>query len=97
MCICLKYLFHLSKWSVELGVWEVVKKTEKIVYSFFNFLFDMFWNSINLVYVPQLGEDDLVYDYLYTSQRESHPVRDMDLFAILSLILSHLELSRIEL
>ena len=40
---------------------------------------------------------DLVYDYLFTSQRESHYVPDMDVFAIPSLILSHLELLRIEL
>ena len=47
--------------------------------------------------MPQLGGEDLVYDYLFTSQRESHTVSDMDFFAITSLISSHLELSRIEL
>ena len=38
-----------------------------------------------------------MYDYLVTSQRESHSVPDMDFFAIPLLILFHLELSRIEL
>ena len=39
----------------------------------------------------------MVYDYLFTSQRESHSVPDMYFFAIPSLILSHLELWRMEL
>ena len=99
MRLCLKYLVCPSKWRGELGVWKVVffSVREEIVYSFFNFLLDIFWNSINLAYVSHLGEEDLVYDYLFTSQRESRPVPDMDFFAIPSLILSHLELSRIEL
>ena len=70
---------------------------EKIIYCFFNFLFDIFWNSINLDYVSQLGEEELVFDYPLTSQRESHSVPDMDCFTISSLILSNLELSRIKL
>ena len=52
---------------------------------------------MNLAYVSQLGEEDLVYDYLFTFQRESHSASDMDFFAIPSLILSYLELLRIEL
>ena len=52
---------------------------------------------MNLGYVSQLGEEDLVYNYLFTSQRKSHSVPDMVFFALLSLILFHLELSRIEL
>ena len=40
---------------------------------------------------------DLVYDYLFTSQRGSHSVPDMEFFATPSLILSHLKLLRIEL
>ena len=39
----------------------------------------------------------MVYDHLFTSQRESHSVPDFEFFFILPLILSHLELSRIEL
>ena len=50
-----------------------------------------------MTYVSQLGEEDFVYNYLFTSQRESHSVPDVDFFAIPSLIFSHLELSRIEL
>ena len=64
---------------------------------FFNFLFDVFWNSINLAYVSEIGEKDLVYNYLFTSQRESHSIPDMNYLAILSIILSHLEFLRIEL
>ena len=99
MCLCLKYLVCPSKWRVELGVWEVVSfpVPGEIVYSFFNFFFDIFWDTINLLYVSLLGEEDLVYDYLFTSQRESHSVLDMDFFSMSSLILFHLELSRIEL
>ena len=62
---------------------------------FFLIYFDL---NTNLVYVSKLGEEGLVVcDYLFTSQRESHSVPDRDFFAILLLILSHLELSRIEL
>ena len=55
--------------SFELGVWEIAffPVPVEIVYSFFNSLFDIFWNSINLAYVSKLGAEDLVYDYLFTS------------------------------
>ena len=46
---------------------------EEIVYSF-NFLFDIFLNSIYLTYVPQFGSENLVYDYLLISQKVSHSV-----------------------
>ena len=87
-----------SKWRNQLGVWDVVffPGPEEILY-FFNILFDIFWDSTNSACVSKLGEKELVYDYLFTSQRESHSVPDMDFFTITSLILSHLELSRIEL
>ena len=64
---------------VELTVSEVVffPVSEEIVYSFFSFSFLIFWNSINLVYVSQLGNEDLVSDYIFTSQRESHSLSDM--------------------
>ena len=52
---------------------------------------------MNLAYVSQLGDEDLVSNYLFTSQREFHSVPDMDFFAIPSFILSDLELSRIDL
>ena len=50
-----------------------------------------------MVYISRLGEEDLVYDYLSTSQRESHSVSDVDFFPILLLMLPHMELLRIEL
>ena len=42
---------------------------KKLYILFFNFLFDIFQNSINLDHVSQLGDKDLVYDYIFTSQR----------------------------
>ena len=41
---------------VELGAWEVVlfSASEEIAYSF-NSHFDIFWNSIYLIVVPQFG------------------------------------------
>ena len=55
VCICLKYLVCPSKWRVELGVWEVLffSVPEEILYCFFNFLCDIFWDSINVAYVSQ--------------------------------------------
>ena len=99
VCLSPKYTVHPSKWRVELGVWEVLffPVSGEIGYSFFNFLFDIFWNSTNLAYLSLLREVDLVYDYIFTSQREFYSVLDMNFFAIPSLILSHLELSRIKL
>ena len=38
----------------------------------FSISFLIFWNSISLAYVSQLGNEDLVSDYIFTSQRESH-------------------------
>ena len=54
--------------------------------------------NTNLAYVSKLGEEGVVvYNYLFTSQRESHSVPDSDFFALLLPILSHLEFSRLEL
>ena len=50
-----------------------------------------------LAYVLLLEEENLISDYLFTSERVSHSAPDMDFFVLPSLILSHLELSRIEL
>ena len=51
-----------------------------------------------MAYVSKLGEEGVVvYNYLFTSQRESHSVPDRDFFPTLLLILSHFELSRTEL
>ena len=43
----------------------------------FVFQFPFFLNSINLAYVSQLGNKDLVSDDIFTSQRESHSLSDM--------------------
>ena len=43
----------------------------------FSISFLIFWNSINLTYVSQLGNKDLVSDNIFNSQRESHFLPDM--------------------
>ena len=101
MCLCQKYLVHLSKWRVWLGVWEVVffPVPEEVVCFSFNIILDIFWAKYKFgLCIKNLGEEGfVVYDYLFTSQRESHSLPDRDFFATLLLILSHFELSRIEL
>ena len=67
---------------------------EEIVYSLFNFFFDILWNSIYLDYAPKFGWEDLIYNYLFTSQRESHSVPKRNFFLKLIFIASQLELSR---
>ena len=47
------------------------------LYILFSTPFLIFWNSINLTYVSQLGNKDLVSDYVFTSLRESHADPDM--------------------
>ena len=69
---------------------------EEIAYFLFNFLFEIFWNNIYLNYVPKFGYEDLVYNDLFPSQRESHSVPDMGFFVKLSLTLFQLELLREE-
>ena len=49
------------------------------------FFIGIFWNSANLAYVPQFGSEGLVYDYLFTSQRESRFVPHMDFLLYLYL------------
>ena len=81
MCLSktVKYLACPSKWRVELTVWEVLffPVPEEIAYSFFNFLFDILELYKFGLWVSQLGNKDLVSDYIFTSQRESHSVPDM--------------------
>ena len=74
-----KYLACPSKWRVELTVWEVLSfpVLEEIAYSFFNFLFDILECYKFGPWVSQLGNEDLVSDYIFTSQRESHSIPDM--------------------
>ena len=44
---------------------------QRKLYILFSIPFLIFWNSINLAYVSQLVDKDLVSDYLFTSQRVS--------------------------
>ena len=37
----------------------------------------IYWNSINLAYVSQLGNNDLLSGHIFTSQREPHSVPGM--------------------
>ena len=68
---------------------------EEVVCSFFNILFGL---NTYLAYVSKLGEEGVVvYNYLFTSQRESHSVPDRDFLLHYCLFCPHLELSRIEL
>ena len=46
-------------------------------YILFSITFLIFWNSTNLAYVSQLGNEDLVSDYICTTQRESYSVPDI--------------------
>ena len=74
----IKYLARPSKWRVEFTVWKVlfflVPEEMQILFSI-SFL--IFWNSINLAWVSQLGNEDLISDYIFISQRESHSIPDM--------------------
>ena len=74
-----KYLVCPSKWRVELTVWEILffPVPEEIAYSFFNFLFDILELYKFGLWVSQLGNKDLVSDYIFTSQREPHSIPNM--------------------
>ena len=52
---------------------------QRKLYILFSISFLIFWSSINLAYVLQLGNKDLVSDHIFTSQRESHSIPDIDL------------------
>ena len=79
-----------------MGVWEVFFSiSEEIVYSS-NYLFDIFSSSLYLTYVPQFSSENLVKSYLFTSQGVSLCSR-FRFFIIPALILSQLELLKIEL
>ena len=66
----------MESWAQCLGGCIFSGSRENYIF-FFSISFLIFWNSINLAYVPQLGNKDLVSDYIFTSQRESHSVPDM--------------------
>ena len=81
MCLSktVKYLACPSKWRVELTVWEVLffPVPEETAYSFFNFLFDILELYKFSLWVSQFGNKDLIFDYIFTSQRDSHSIPDM--------------------
>ena len=81
-----KYLACPPKWRVELTVSEVLFSPvpEEIAYSFFNFLFDVLEYYKFGLWVSQLGNEDLVFDYIFTCHRGSHSIPDMFFLLTLS-------------
>ena len=51
---------------------------QRKLYILFSISILIFWNSINLACLSQLGNEDLVSGYVFTTERESHSVPDMD-------------------
>ena len=49
---------------------------QRKLYIIFSISFLILWNSVDLAYASQLGNEDLVSDYIFTSQRGPHPVPD---------------------
>ena len=72
---------------------------QRKLYVLFSISFLIYFGlNTNFPYVSKLGEEGLVvYDYLFTSQIESHSLPNRRFFATLLLISSHFDLSRIEL
>ena len=46
----------------------------------------MLWISIYVNYVPKFGSEELVYNYLFNSQRESHAVKTCTYFVPIEVI-----------
>ena len=69
---------------------------QRKLYILFSISFLIFSNSINLAYVSQLGNEDLISDYYFTTQRESHSVPDMGFLLTFNYFVSF-GLSRIDL
>ena len=67
----------MDSWAQCLGGWVFSCSRGNYIAKLFLISFLVFWNSINLAYVLQLGNKDLVSDHIFTSQRESHSVPDM--------------------
>ena len=73
-------ILNLSpKWRVKLTVLQILFSPvpEEIAYSFSNFLFDLLELYKFGLWVSQLGNDDLVSDYIFTSQKKSQSIPDM--------------------
>ena len=67
----------MDSWAQCLRGWVFSCSRGNYKAKLFLIFFLVFWNSINLAYVLQLGNKDLVSDHIFTSQRESHSVPDM--------------------
>ena len=67
----------MDSWAQCLRGWVFSCSRGNYIAKLFLIFFLVFWNSINLAYVLQLGNKDLVSDHIFTSQRESHSVPDM--------------------
>ena len=68
---------EMKSWAQCLG--GCIFSCSRVVFIFFfSISFLIYWKSINLAYVSQLRNKDLVSDYIFTSQRESHSVPGMD-------------------
>ena len=82
MSLYLKYLVHLSKWRVELGVWEVIIFSCSrgnhifLLWSVLDMCRFSIWSTYHSL--DRGGGGGLVYDYPF--QRESHSYPDMDFF-----------------
>ena len=65
------------------------------MYILFSISFMIIQNRIHLAYVSsQLGKEDLVFDYIFTSQRHSHSVPDM-IFLLTFNYLSKIDLPKL--
>ena len=64
MHLKITFQYHWKRWLYFFFV------PVEVVYSF-NFLIDVFWNSICLTFITQFGWKDLAYDYLFNFQRVS--------------------------
>ena len=67
----------MDSWAQCLRGWVFSCSRGNYIAKLFLIFFLVFWNSINLAYVLQLGNKGLVSDHIFTSQRESHSVPDM--------------------
>ena len=83
MHLKITFQYHWKRWLYFFFV------PVEVVYSF-NFLIDVFWNSICLTFITQFGWKDLAYDYLFNFQRVSLCSR-YGFFIIPSLILFQFE------
>ena len=77
---CLEYLTQFSKWR---GAWEVIFffcSSSNYIFFQFHFWFILEWQIFDLCTIVWINKLTIVNDYLFTSQRESRAVPDMDLF-----------------